>query len=138
MATGTTNRQPKHRRPDRRSNVIQFVVTLFLRLIGRDLGRMRPSRQKTRGFPRLEIFRGQLITRDLPAHKFVKRLIRIQRPNDIVSVMPRVWPVIVLLVAMTLPIAYQIQPVTPPTLAVMWRAQQPVDDFFKSPWTRII
>src|SRR5207253_7034788 len=70
---------------------------------------------------------GKLIAGDLPANKLVVRQIVIQRLDDKVAVLVGKRPIGIALLAVAVGIARHIEPVSAPTLAVMRRRQQTID-----------
>ena len=72
----------------------------------------------------------EFVAGDLLGQKHVVRLVAVERADDVVAIPPDVRPVVVVLVAVGIGVACDIQPVTAPTLAVVRRGEQLVDQPF--------
>src|SRR5262249_37765952 len=73
------------------------------------------------------IVRLQHVAGDLPANKLVVWHVRVERLDHEVAVFPGVWAKLVALESLAFAVANDVQPVTGPTLAVVWRVEQPID-----------
>src|SRR5438034_488566 len=72
----------------------------------------------------------QLVAGDLPADEAVERHVLIERLDDAVAVLVRVWAVVVVFVAGAFAEAGDVEPVPAPALAVVRRGEQAVDETF--------
>ena len=82
--------------------------------------------QVRRGHQHLRILRIDLVAGELLAHELVVRLVGVQALDDVVAVGPGVRPQCVLVVAVALGVAHQVEPVLRPALAVARTGQQGV------------
>ena len=70
----------------------------------------------------------QLVARELLDDELVERLVRVERADDVVAILPSPLALGVRIrVAIGVRVARDVEPVPPPTLAVMWRREQAVE-----------
>ena len=71
--------------------------------------------------------RWKQVSRDLLPHELIEREIVVERIDNVVAIAPRIAERVILVDASGIGIPSHIQPVAPPALAVMGRAQQALD-----------
>ena len=86
--------------------------------------------QKRGGDEHVRILRSDLVTRDLLAHELVVGLVIVERLDDVVAIRPDVLPIRILVVAIALRIAHQVQPMLRPTFAIARARQQFIHELF--------
>ena len=74
---------------------------------------------------------GQFVARNLLFLETVVRLVRIERPNDIVAIAPGIWPHLVALKALAVRVPRQIQPMARPPLPIPRTCQQPIHNLLE-------
>src|SRR5262249_10217200 len=72
------------------------------------------------------------------ADETVVRFISVQRADDIIAVAPRPRTVVVVLEALRLGKADNVEPVTAPLLPIVRRGEQPIDQFLVRVWRGIV
>ena len=127
MAAGTPHRQPQQRLPQRRHDVVQFVVPMLLDFVLRDLRAVHSRREIARRPQRPIVVRGEFVSRQLPLHELVVRQVSLQRFDHKIAVGVGGWAVVVVLVAVALGEPHQVQPVPGPAFAKL-QASQPLFD----------
>ena len=76
------------------------------------------------------IFRSDLVARELLAHELVVWLVVVEAPDHVVAIRPRRGTVGILIVAIALRVAHEIEPVLRPALAVARAREQFVHELF--------
>ena len=130
-----TDGETEQRERGRVGHVIQGIAPA-LHLIG-GIDHVGSEEVERRRDLRIRIAREKFITRQLFTDETVVGLVRVQGPHHVVTVAPRVGPRRIVLEAVTLRKAGQIQPVSPPPLAVVRRRQQPVNERLIGPRRRV-
>ncbi len=135
----TLSRQAAKRVEGRRHHVVpvevpgDLAVDLGLRHFGVANEIPRPCGQKTRGFDSVARVGLQRVARQLLFDKLRVRPIFVERSDQIIAVRPRVRTRLVFVVAVRLAVVHDVEPVTGPALAKMWRSEQAIDELFVSP-----
>ena len=93
----------------------------------------RPRREKSERDDAIRFPGKQHIARDLFPHKAGQRFVFIKAADHIVAIRPGVVPRLVLVIAVRLRVAHQVQPMLRELLAKGGRVQQPIDDHFPIP-----
>ena len=131
VTPSTPDRQAEERRTGRRRHVIERVVSSPLDFVRRDLSREHARSEEPGRHHRQRIARLELVASELPLHELIVRHVGIERLDHEVAIPIRERPIVVLFESVTLGEASDVQPVTPPTLAVLRRIEQLVEHFFK-------
>ena len=84
------------------------------------------------GGERLGIAGPKFVAGDLLADEAVVGLVFIEGLDDVIAIAPRVWAKGVVLEAIALGVAREVEPVARPAFAVVRRGEQPVDEPFVS------
>ena len=137
VTTRAADRQPQHRCARGVSHIIELIVTGGFEFLLGQLRGKHARAEEARSLHGQRIVRRQLVPSDLPFHKLIIRHIGIKRLNDEVAVMKRKVTVVILLKPMALRKTRHIQPVPPPSLAVMLGGKQTVDNLCVSLLRRI-
>src|SRR5438270_393935 len=87
----------------------------------------RPSTREARGHEGLGVVGLELVARDLEPGETVVGHVLVQGADEEVAIVVGMGTVVVLLVAVTLGVARQVEPVPGPALPIGGRGQQPVD-----------
>jgi len=118
-------------RPRKASRGIGHVVEGVLAALDlvAGIGHIGAEEIETGGDQRHRIVWIKLIARQLFANEARIGLVGIEGGNDIVAVAPGVGADLIVFVAVAVGIAGEIEPMPPPTLAIVRRGQQPVDHF---------
>ena len=139
VAASASERQPQQSGADRRDHVVEFVVPVAQPLIDHQLVRQRREcsrREKSRGGHRLGILWLIFIPGELPTHELVKRQVFVQRTNDEVAVSISLRSVAIRFLPVAVRIPRHVEPMPPPTLAVMWRIEQLGNHQIHHGWSR--
>src|SRR5262249_796486 len=78
-----------------------------------------------------------LVTGELLDDEAIIGLVLVERADHVVPVAPGLGVIVVMDVAPTVGVARDVQPVPPPTLAVVRRRKQPVDPLLPGVWRRV-
>ena len=114
----------------------------FVQRVGSDLSRLHriliadvvigPGHQKRGAHSDIGIVLAKHVARDVFANELVERLVFVDRPDHVIAKRPDVVDDDVPLVADAFSKADDVQPVSSPAFAVVWRRQQAVDQLFIS------
>ena len=105
-----------------------LIIVRFKSKTSRDGHVSRCGDEFRESFPCGPFFDRENIARQLFANKLIVRFVAIEGVNNIVSVAARLWDGVIGCETGRIRVAYDIQPVSPPTLAVDVRGEQPCDD----------
>ena len=138
MTPGTVHGHTARRRHHLCDEIIQIVgssralqdLALGLRLSDKI---PRPRREKPGRDDRRRIIGPQHITGDLVSQELVIRLVGIDRANHPIAVTPRMVSPLVSLEPMRVGVMSHVEPVPRPTLSIMRRFEQPIDESFIRP-----
>ena len=119
VAARAANRQPEHRRADRRQHVVHLVIAVLLDFVLRDLRRVNARREEPCRHHRQPVVRSELIPGDLPAHKLVVGHPGVQGLHHEVAIVEGRWPVVVMFKPVALGKPSEVQPAASPSLTVM-------------------
>ena len=136
MTAGAAHRHPQERPARGIDDLVQRIGSNLGRLGGVLIidGVMRASHQKGATDLNIGIARSDYISRQMLSEKDVKRLVLVYRTNHIVAKRPKIIDHPVLLEPNTLAKANHIQPMPTPTLAVVRRVQEAIDQLFVGQW----
>ena len=128
MAPAALQRLRQKCLPDRIGDIVQ-------KLLASNLGDAHPgllpgphAKEADRD-QHLRIIRVELVTGKLLFHELVVRLVAVERPHNVIAIPPRVRPLVVIREAGRVRVAHNVEPVSPPLLAIVRALQQTVDDF---------
>ena len=80
----------------------------------------------------------ELVARELLQNELRVRLVGVERLNHVVAIAPGVGIVVIVDMTPAVGVPGNIQPVAPPTLSIMRRGQQSIDQTFERVWRRIL
>ena len=126
VAPRTLNRQAEYP-PAERGNEIVEVLVPPLRVVFFTKMHSGAGAQETRSYAGLVGRPVDFVPSDLLLDEPVEGLILIKRGNDVVAVPPGVGSVVVLLEAVRVRVARDVEPVATPTLPVVRGSKQPLD-----------
>ena len=92
----------------------------------------RPGRQETERHRGLGVLGKKRVARHLLLHEARIRLVIVQRPDHVVPIRPGVPARVVMIVAVSVGVVRDIEPMPRPMLAVPGRSEQPCDEFLVS------
>src|SRR5206468_7202881 len=118
VTSGAAISETREHGPDGVRDVVEDLLAPLHQIAGVTFIRIMPV--EGRGHAGIGIVRPQLIAGDLLADEAVVRLVGVESFDDIVAVTPGVRTRLVALEAFAFRIAGQFQPVTGPTLSVVW------------------
>ena len=127
VAAGAADRQAEHRGADRAEHVVELVVAVLLDLVLGDLRAVDAGGQEAGRRQGQRVVRLELVAGDLPLDERVVRQVLVERLDDEVAIVIGGRPVVVVLEAVALGEAGQVEPVPGPALAVVRDGEQPVD-----------
>src|SRR5262249_6251154 len=112
--------------PDGREDVVEIIKTPLGSVLFSEM-HSRSGAQETGGNSGIDVSVVNLVTGDLFFYKDVVRFVFVEGTDHIVSIQPRVRTIVIVLKAVGIRITRDVQPVPAPSLAVMWRGEQFVD-----------
>ena len=127
VAACAAHRGAQHRGEGGREHVIEGIVARLLDLVLGDLRRPHAGGDEPGGRERLVVVGSELIAGELPGHEAVVGHVLVEGLDDEVAVVEGVRPVVVLLVAMALGEARQVEPVPRPAFAEGRAGEQAID-----------
>src|SRR6185295_17365030 len=111
----------------RRNQIVEVLVAAFRVVLLAEgdarSGAQEAGRDERLVAPGLELVPGELLLKEL-----IVRLVLVERANHVVAIAPRVGPIVVLLEAARIGVTRDVQPMPAPSLAVVRRREQRVDE----------
>ena len=129
VAADAGHREPEKTAPDRRDHVVELIIADLLHRLRRDLSRIRPRDEESRGTSSGILAGHQFVAGELHADEFIVGHVVIERLDDPVAVVVGPGAEAVELVAAALRVAHHIEPVPSPSLAVALAPEETVDQF---------